>query len=62
MVDEFKAKDNGAVINRNYLNSYTTDMEKIWKNIAISEIKMQIKRKDLKSKRLQKILFCKKLD
>ena len=38
-VDEFKAKDNGAVINRNYLNSYTTDMGKIWKNITINELK-----------------------
>lgn len=38
-VDEFKTKDNGALINRNYLNSYIMDMDKIWKNVSISEVK-----------------------
>lgn len=38
-VNEFRVKDNGAVINRNYLNSYTTDINKIWKNISINEVK-----------------------
>lgn len=54
VVDEFKAKDNGAVINRNYLNSYTTDMEKIWKNIAISEVKNANKTEGFKIEKITK--------
>lgn len=38
-VEEFKAKNNGAVVNRNYLNSYITNMDKIWNNITINEVK-----------------------
>lgn len=53
-VDEFKAKDNGAVINRNYLNSYTTDMEKIWKNITISEVKNANKTEGFKIEKINK--------
>ena len=53
-VDEFKAKDNGAVINRSYLNSYTTDMEKIWKNITISEVKNANKTEGFKIEKINK--------
>lgn len=37
-IEDFKTKDNGAVVNRAYLNSYVTNMDKIWNNIAINEI------------------------
>lgn len=37
--EEFKAKDNGAVISRSYLNSYITNVDKIWNSISIKEIK-----------------------
>lgn len=36
---ELTQKDNGAVVNRNYLNSYITNIDKIWDNIAIIEVK-----------------------
>lgn len=38
-IEDFKTKDNGAVVSRDYLNSYVTNMDKIWNNIAINEIK-----------------------
>jgi type II secretion system protein C len=36
---EIIIKNNGAIISRDYLNSYTSNIEKIWKDIAIDEIK-----------------------
>lgn len=37
--EEIQIKENGAVINRNYLNSYVTNIDNIWNNITINEIK-----------------------
>lgn len=36
---EIIVKDNGAVVSRDYLNSYITSLDKIWSNISVSEIK-----------------------
>lgn len=36
---EIIIKNNGATVSRDYLNSYIKDIDKIWKNIEISEIK-----------------------
>ncbi len=36
--EEINIKNNGAIVNREYLNSYLTNMEKIWNNISIKEI------------------------
>lgn len=36
---EIVIKNNGAEINRNYLNSYVSNIDKVWKNIAIDELK-----------------------
>lgn len=38
-IEDIKTKNNGAVVSRDYLNSYITNMDKIWNNIAINEIK-----------------------
>ena len=32
-------KNNGATVSRDYLNSYIKDIDKVWKNIEISELK-----------------------
>lgn len=37
--EEIIVKNNGAIINRDYLNSYISNVDKVWNNIAISEIK-----------------------
>lgn len=37
--DGITIKDDGAIISRNYLNSYTSNIENIWNNISISETK-----------------------
>ena len=37
--EDIVIKNNGAIINRDYLNSYITNLDKIWDNIAINEIK-----------------------
>lgn len=37
--EDVVSKNNGAVVNRDYLNTYITNVEKVWSNIAISEIK-----------------------
>ena len=36
---EIIIKNNGATVSRDYLNSYIKDIDKIWKNIEISELK-----------------------
>lgn len=36
---EIIQKDRGAVVNREYLNSYISNVDKIWNNISINEIK-----------------------
>ena len=36
--EEINIKNNGAIVSREYLNSYLTNMEKIWNNISIKEI------------------------
>jgi general secretion pathway protein C len=35
---EIVIKSNGAIISRDYLNSYTSNIDKVWKDIAIDEI------------------------
>ena len=39
LTQEIIVKSNGAIVNRDYLNSYITNIDKVWNNIAISEIK-----------------------
>ena len=39
LAKEIITKDDGAEISREYLNSYIEDIDKIWQNIAIDEIK-----------------------
>ncbi|MDD2888432.1 MAG: PDZ domain-containing protein [Aliarcobacter sp.] len=36
---EIVIKNNGAIISRDYLNSYTSNIDKVWKDITIDEIK-----------------------
>lgn len=36
---EIVIKSNGAIISRDYLNSYTSNIDKVWKDITIDEIK-----------------------
>lgn len=36
---EIIIKNNGATVSRDYLNSYIKDIDKVWKNIEISELK-----------------------
>jgi len=35
---EIVIKNNGAIISRDYLNSYTSNIDKVWKDITIDEI------------------------
>ena len=37
--EDIVIKNNGAIINRYYLNSYVSNLDKIWNNITINEIK-----------------------
>lgn len=37
--EDIVVKNNGAVVSRDYLNSYITNLDKIWNNITISEVK-----------------------
>lgn len=36
---QIEEKENGAVVKREYLNSYISNVEKIWSNISIQELK-----------------------
>lgn len=36
---EIVIKNNGAIISRDYMNFYTSNIDKVWKDIAIDEIK-----------------------
>lgn len=51
---EIEIKNNGAVINRNYLNSYVSNIDKIWKDISIKEIKNGEKIEGFKIEKISK--------
>ncbi|QKF68002.1 type II secretion/transformation system, C protein [Arcobacter venerupis] len=51
---EIVIKNNGAIISRDYLNSYTSNIEKIWENIAIDEIKNDNKVEGFKISKITK--------
>lgn len=51
---EIQIKDNGAIVNRNYLNTYVSNIDKIWKDIVINEIKVGEKIDGFKIDRITK--------
>lgn len=52
--EEINIKNNGAIVSREYLNSYLTNMEKIWNNISIKEIQNENKIEGFKIERINK--------
>ena len=51
---EIIIKNNGAIISRDYLNSYTSNIDKVWKDITIDEIKNGNKSEGFKISKITK--------
>ena len=51
---EIIIKNNGAIISRDYLNSYTSNIDKVWKDITIDEIKNGNKSEGFKINKITK--------
>ena len=59
--EDIVIKNNGAIINRDYLNSYITNLDKIWNNITLSDVKNGDKLDGFKIERINKDSFFSKL-